>query len=239
MCLERPWAVQGKMKFESQHRTGCSAPAWLFHGADVYQVCFVRLYGARCIAVLTVLSCEKQYLLSWFKQVIIIHEQIRSWQLGTAKLPFSYSLGLSPKDTALLVQKWSLGDCFKCWRLPPLTYFLLYQRHSWLDRKACWLAPSHPDCFCTSLLCSAGACSYSFFMTFPHYTLFNCSLFLWPWSPPGQSKRSGTVFLSYLLESREIWWNFLAKKFVWMYLLFWLSLVEYFFVLQLCIKISI
>lgn len=112
----------------------------------------------------------------------------------TAKLPFSYSLGLNPKDTALLVQKWSLGNCFKCWRLPPLTDFLLYQRHSWLDRKACWLAPSHPVCFCTSLLCGAGSRSYSFFMTFPHYTLLNCSLFLWPWSPIKQSKRSGAVF---------------------------------------------
>lgn len=105
-----------------------------------------------------------------------------------------------------------LGDCFKCWRLPPLTYFLLYQRHSWLDRKARWLAPSHPVCFCTSLLCAAGSCSYSFFVTLPHYTLSNCSLFLWPWSPTGWSKRSGTVFFSYLLERLETWGYFSAKK---------------------------
>lgn len=114
------------------------------------------------------------------------------------------------------MQKWSLGDCFNCWRLPPLTCFLLYQRHSWLDRKACWLAPSHPACFCTSRLCSAGSCSYSFFMTFPHYTLFNCSLFLWPWSPAGQSKRSGTVFISYHLKRLETQGHFSAKKFVCM-----------------------
>jgi len=132
----------------------------------------------------------------------------------TAKLPSSYSLGLNPKDTTLRVQKWSLGDCFKCWSLPPLTYFLLYQTHSWLDRKACWLAPSHPTCFCTSLLCGAGSWSYSFFMTFPHYTLFNCSLFLWPWSPAGQSKRSGSVFLSYLLKRLGKRGHFSAKKFV-------------------------
>lgn len=79
---------------------------------------------------------EKQYLLSWFKQVIIVHEQIRSWRFVIAKLPFSYAFGLHPKDSTLPVQKWNLGDCLKCWRLPPLTYFLLYQSHSWLDRKA-------------------------------------------------------------------------------------------------------
>lgn len=110
----------------------------------------------------------------------------------------------------------NLGDCFKCWSLPPLTYFLLYQRHSWLDRKACWLAPSHPLCFCTSLLCAAGSSSYSFFMTLPHYTLSNCSLFLWPWSPTGWSKRSGAVFLSYFLERLETWGHFSAKKLVCM-----------------------
>lgn len=176
---------------------------------------------------------EKPYLLSRFKQVIIIHEQICSWQFVIAKLPFTYTFGLHPKDTTLPVQKWNLGDCFKCWRLPPLTYFLLYQRRSWLDRKAFWLAPSHPVCFCTSLLCAAGSCSYSFFMTLPHYTLSNCSLFLWPWSPPDWSKRSGTMFLSYLLERLETWGYFSAKKFV-----FTCTLVGFFTVLSCNVWVS-
>lgn len=200
-----------------RHRSGCSnAPAQPCQGRDG---CHVVLWGFRaCSVVLAVLSnlgkaisaCPgpNRSLLSMNKYV--------ADNFWFAKLPLSYAFGLHPKDTTLPVQKWNLGDCFKCWRLPPLTYFLLYQSHSWLDRKARWLAPSHPVCFCTSLLCGAGSCSYSFFMTLPHYTLSNCSLFLWPWSPPGQSIRSGTVFLSYLLERLETWGYFSAKKFVCM-----------------------
>lgn len=188
ICLAYHWDKYGKVKFESQHRTGSNVIHSLSEVQMCIRVCSVRFHRPSCTL-----------LPDFWKAVSVVLVQTGHYYPGTnmqltAKLPFGYSLGLNPKDTALLLQKWSLGNCFKCWRLPPLTYFLLYQRHSWLDRKACWLAPSHPVCFCTSLLCGAGSRSYSFFMTFPHYTLLNCSLFLWPWSPIEQSKRSGTVF---------------------------------------------
>lgn len=132
--LEMSLNVWGELKCESQRRTGCSnAPAQPCQGRGVL---FCEAWGTAALGWQCWATWEKQYLLSWFKQVIIVHEQIRSWRFVIAKLPFSYAFGLHPKDTTLPVQKWNLGDCLKCWRLPPLTYFLLYQSHSWLDRKA-------------------------------------------------------------------------------------------------------